>query len=97
MSLRGDPVEQEATLPDGRRLFVRVSVASDSYIARSQLTTVALELVELEQVVATVNTLLNPRQVPQARKLVSDVVRKLESGELEPTAAALEPLADSIL
>ena len=97
MSLRGDPVEQDATLPDGRRLLVRVAVASDSYIARSQLTTVALELVELEQVVATVNTLLSPRQVPEARNLVSDVVKKLQSGELQPTAAALEPLADSSL
>jgi hypothetical protein len=96
VSLRGDPVEQEATLPDGRRLLVRVAVASDSYIARSQLTTVALEVVELEQVVATVNTLLNPRQVGEARNLVTHVVRKLESGELKPTATALEPLADSI-
>jgi hypothetical protein len=95
VSLRGDPLEHEATLPDGRHLLVRVAVASDSYIARSQLTTVALELVELEQVVATVNTLLTPRQVGAARNLVRDVVRKLESGELEPTAAAIEPLADS--
>ena len=95
MSLRGNPVEHEATLPDGRRLLVRVAVASDSYIARSQLTTVSLELVDLEQVVATVNTLLAPSQGREARNLVRNVVTKLESGELEPTAAALEPLADS--
>jgi hypothetical protein len=95
VSLRGDPVEQEATLPDGRRLLVRVAVASDAYIARSQLATVALELVEVEQTVATVNTLLNPRQIGEARNLVRDVVKKLESGELKPTAAAIEPLADS--
>ena len=95
MSLRGDPVEQEATLPGGRRLLVRVAVASDSYVARSQLTTVSLELVELEQVVATVNTLLGPTQTREARNLVGNVVAKLESGELQPTAAALEPLADS--
>ena len=95
MSLRGNPVEHEATLPDGRRLLVRVAVASDSYIARSQLTTVSLELVDLEQVVATVNTLLGPSQGREARNLVRDVVTKLESGELQPTAAALEPLADS--
>jgi hypothetical protein len=95
VSLRGDPVEQEATLPDGRRLLVRVAVASDSYVARSQLTTVSLELVELEQVVATLNTLLGPGQMREARNLVRDVVTKLESGELQPTAAALEPLADS--
>lgn len=95
MSLRGNPVEHEATLPDGRRLLVRVALASDSYIARSQLTTVSLELVDLEQVVATVNTLLAPSQGREARNLVRNVVTKLESGELEPTAAALEPLADS--
>jgi hypothetical protein len=95
VSLRGNPVEHEATLPDGRRLLVRVAVASDSYIARSQLTTVSLELVDLEQVVATVNTLLAPSQGREARNLVRNVVTKLESGELEPTAAALEPLADS--
>lgn len=95
MSLRGNPVEHEATLPDGRRLLVRVAVASDSYIARSQLTTVSLELVDLEQVVATVNTLLAPSQGREARNLVRNVVTKLESGEMEPTAAALEPLADS--
>jgi hypothetical protein len=47
-------------------------------------------------VVATVNTLLNPRQVGEARNLVTRVVKKLESGELNPTATALEPLADSI-
>jgi hypothetical protein len=95
VSLRGNPVEHEATLPDGRRLLVRVAVASDSYIARSQLTTVSLELVDLERVVATVNTLLAPSQGREARNLVRNVVTKLESGELEPTAAALEPLADS--
>jgi hypothetical protein len=95
VSLRGNPVEHEATLPDGRRLLVRVALASDSYIARSQLTTVSLELVDLEQVVATVNTLLAPSQGREARNLVRNVVTKLESGELEPTAAALEPLADS--
>jgi hypothetical protein len=95
VSLRGNPFEQEAALPDGRRLLVRVAVASDSYIARSQLTTVSLELVELEQVVATVNTLLGPSQRREARNLVRNVVTKLESGELQPTAAALEPLADS--
>jgi hypothetical protein len=95
VSLRGNPVEHEATLPDGRRLLVRVAVASDSYIARSKLTTVSLELVDLEQVVATVNTLLAPSQGREARNLVRNVVTKLESGELEPTAAALEPLADS--
>ena len=95
MSLRGDPVEQEATLPDGRRLVVRVAVAADPYLARSQLTTVSLELVELEWVVATVNTLLGPGHMREARNLVGNVVTKLESGELQPTATALGPLADS--
>jgi hypothetical protein len=96
VSLRGQPVEQEATLPDGRRVVVRVLVAADAYIPRRQLTTVALELVEDGQVEATVNTVLNPTQVSEARKLVRDVAARLESGELEATAAAIEPFADRL-
>ena len=96
MSLRGQPVEKEASLPDGRRLVVRVLVAADAYIPRRQLTTVALELVEDGHVEATVNTVLNPAQVSEARKLVQDVAARLESGELQATAAAIEPFADRI-
>lgn len=96
MSLRGRPIEQSAALPDGRRLVVRVGVPQDSYIPRRELDTVALELVEDGQVAASVNTVLGPEHESEARALARDVAARLESGELQPTAGALEPLADSI-
>jgi hypothetical protein len=96
VSLRGDPVVEETTLPDGRLLAVRVCVAADAYIPRRDLTTVALELVADGRVEATVNTILAPDQVLEARKLAREVATKLTAGELPPTASAIEPLADSI-
>jgi hypothetical protein len=94
MSLRGEPVEATATLPDGRLVQVRVGVPEDSYIPRRELETVDIELFDGEHHLAAVNTVLNPRQASEARELVRQIVAGLESGELEPTAAALEPLAD---
>ena len=44
MSLRGQPLEQEVTLPDGRVVMVRVGIAEDSYIPRRELDTVTLEI-----------------------------------------------------
>jgi hypothetical protein len=96
MSLRGRPIEQPAALPDGRRLLVRVGVPDDPYIRKQELDTVALELLEDGQVAATVNTVLAADQESEARALAREVVAGLESGDLEPTAGALEPLADSI-
>jgi hypothetical protein len=43
---------------------------------------------------AAVNTVLEADQVSEARALAREIVAGLESGDLEPTAAALEPLAD---
>ena len=96
MSLRGTPVEQRATLPDGRHVVIRVAVPDDPYIQKRELDTVSLEVVSDGQVEATVNTVLSPDQVSEARALAREIATRLESGELEPTAAALEPLADSI-
>jgi hypothetical protein len=96
MSLRGRPIEQQAALPDGRRLVVRVGIPDDSYIARRELDTVALELVEDGRVEASVNTVLGPQHEREARALAQNVAQRLEAGDLEPTAGALEPLADSI-
>ncbi len=76
--------------------MVRVAVADDPYIQKRELDTVALELVSDGVVEATVNTLLAPDQVSEARQLVREIASRLEAGELAPTAAALEPLADSI-
>jgi hypothetical protein len=96
MTLRAHPIEQPAALPDGRLLVVRVGIPDDSYIPRRENETVALELVQNGEVAATVNTVLRPEQESEARALVRDVAARLESGDLEPTAGALEPLADSI-
>ena len=94
MSLRGEPIEQTATLPDGRTIRVRVGVPQDSYIPRRELDTVDVELSDGDQHLAAVNTVLSAEQDSEARALAREIVAKLESGELEPTAAALEPLAD---
>jgi hypothetical protein len=94
VSLRGEPIEATATLPDGRTLRVRVGVPEDSYIPSRELDTVDVELFDGEQHLAAVNTVLEPEQTSEARALVREIVTGLESGELEPTAGALEPLAD---
>jgi hypothetical protein len=96
VSLRGEPFERIATLPDGRQARVRVGVPDDPYIPKGELHTVALDLAIGEEVVATVNTILEPEQVDEGHALVHEVVGLLESGEVEPTASALEPYADSL-
>jgi hypothetical protein len=97
MSLRGEPVEEVARLDDGRELVVRVAVPDDPYIDKSDLDTVAVELRAGETVLATVNSVLEPEQTSEARRLARAIKAGLESGELEPKAAAIEPLADSPL
>jgi hypothetical protein len=98
MSLRGEPVELEATLPDGRVIAVRVGIAADSYIPRRELDTVVLELWDESrgEHLAGVTTVLSAEDVDAAHALVREVVDGLEGGSLEPTAGALEPLADTV-
>jgi hypothetical protein len=82
-------------LPDGREILVRVGVASDPYIKRKDLDTVSLELLASGVPVAAVNTVLEPHHTGEARALAREIVAGLESGDLEPTAGAIEPLADT--
>jgi hypothetical protein len=98
MSLRGEPQEQEVKLPDGRVVKVRVGVAEDSYISRRELDTVTLELWDESrgEHLAGVSTVLDVGDVSAARMLLREVVAGLGDGSLEPTAGALEPLADSV-
>ncbi|MDQ3670783.1 MAG: hypothetical protein M3377_10970 [Actinomycetota bacterium] len=96
MSLRGHPAEERATLPDGREIVVRIGVPEDPYIKRKELDTVSLELFAGDVALAAVNTVLEPRHTGEARTLVREVVAALESGDLEPTAGAIEPFADRI-
>ncbi len=96
MSLRGRTVEQTATLPDGREVIVHVGVPEDPYIPRAQMETVDVELHSGGTVLAAVNTVLDPDQEGEAAELAREIASGLESGELEPTAAAIEPLADTL-
>lgn len=94
MSLRGSPVSETVTLPDGREAVVWVGVPDDPYISKQELDTVAVELRVNGEVAAALNTVLRPEQDSGARTLVREIAVGLESGQLEPTAGALEPLAD---
>ena len=96
MSLRGHPVEERATLPNGTQVLVRIAVADDPYISARDMDTVALELWSGEEAVAAVNTVLEPEHTSEARALAREVAEGLESGDLEPTAGALEPFAARI-
>ena len=96
VSLRGRTVEQTARLPDGRVIDVHVGVPEDPYIPRAELDTVDVELRAGGRVLAAVNTVLDPDQESEALELAREIVRKLESGELEPTAGAIEPYADEL-
>lgn len=94
MSLRGNPISEAATLPDGRNVQIELRVLDDDYI-RERSHTVTLELREGEEVLASLATVLEPQQTSEARKLAHELRRRLEDGTLEPTAGAIEPLADS--
>ncbi len=96
MSLRGQPVEETAVLPDGRAAVVWIGVPDDDYVSQQELDTVALELRVNGETAAALNTVLEPEQVSEARQLARAIVSGLESGDLEPTAGDLEPLADEL-
>jgi len=96
VTLRANPVEDDATLPDGRVVRVRVALADDSYIKPRDLDTVTLELIGDHGHLAAVTTLLDADQESEARDLVREIVIGLEDGTLAPTAGAIEPLADRL-
>jgi hypothetical protein len=96
VSLRGRPVSETAVLPDGREVRIDVGVPEDPYIPQQELETVDVELRIDGRIVAAVNTVLDPDQESEALELAREIRAALESGELEPTAAAIEPLADKL-
>lgn len=95
MSLRGSPVVETAALPDGREVEIRIGVPDDDYVPARELDTVALEVRVDGEVVAALNAVLEPEQDSEARRLAREIADGLSSGRLEPTAGALEPLADA--
>ena len=96
VTLRGQPVRQTATLPDGRAIEIFVGVPDDPYIAKKDMDTVDVELRSGDTVLAAVNTVLRAEQTSEALALAREIAQRLASGELEPTAGAIEPLADEL-
>ncbi len=96
MSLRTYTIEREAKLPDGRVALVRLGLAEDGYIPKREQETVVLELRFGDHVEAALNTVLDPDQEDEGAELVLEIVEKLESGRIEPTAHALEQYADRL-
>jgi hypothetical protein len=88
-------VVETAALPDGREAEIRIGVPQDDYVPARELDTVALEVRVDGEVVAALNTVLEPEQEGAARRLAREIAEGLSSGRLEPTAGALEPLADA--
>ena len=66
----------------------------DPYVAKSDLGTVAAEIVADETVLATVNTVLDADKESEALQLAREIAAGLESGKIAPTAEAIEPLAN---
>jgi hypothetical protein len=96
VSLSGAPLEADATLPDGSTVHVRVGVPDDGYIKQRDLDTVVVELSANGEHVAAVNTVLDADESSEALALLREILAGLESGELAPTAGAIEPLADRL-
>ena len=96
MSLRNRRIDEAATRPDGTTVVVSIGVPDDPYISKREMETVDLELIVDGEVVAAVNTILDPDQESEARALALEGVRGLESGELEPTAGAVDHLANTL-
>jgi hypothetical protein len=97
MSLHGEPLEADVTIPDGTIVHVRIGVPDDSYIPNRQLDTVTVELSANGEHIAAVTSVLEPDQTSEAHSLLHEIVNGLSSGELSPTAGAIEPLADKLL
>jgi hypothetical protein len=96
MSLRGRPIEERASLPDGGEVLIRVGVLADPYVAKRNIDTVTIELEHAGEHIAAVTTMLNPKQESEALAMAREVKAGIESGEIEPTAAAIEVYADRI-
>ena len=97
MTLRAGPLEHDATLPDGRVVRVRIGLPEDGYIRARELRTVTVELYGNGEHLAAVSSILEPEQEDEARAMLRRIVAGLESGELPPTAGAIEPVADTLL
>ncbi len=81
MSLRGEPVEADVTIPDGRTVRVRIGVPDDSYIKSRELDTVTIELSANGEHLAAVTTVLDANQTSEAHELMHELVTGLATGD----------------
>jgi hypothetical protein len=93
MSLREEPVVVRAQLGDRRDVEVRVVVPDDSYVTRSDLDTVVVELVSDGETLGVITTPLDPTDLERARVLAKTIRDGLESGSIEATAEGIESAA----
>ena len=93
MTIREQPAVRSTRLPDGRTVDVRVVVADDSYLERSEEELVVVELVENGEVLGVVATPLLVDDVERARQLAEAVREGLGDGSLEPSAEGIEGMA----
>jgi hypothetical protein len=96
MTLRANPIVEHAALPGGGNVTVWVGVPDDSYIAKSELTNVDIQLHEGNAVIASLTTVLDPDQESEARELAREVKAAIEAGEIGLHANDLEPFADRL-
>ena len=96
MSLRASPVSEHAALPGGGSVEIWVGVPDDSYIPKSELNNVDLQLREGSNVLASITTVLDADQDSEARQLAREVRAAIEADRIPLTASALEPFADRL-
>lgn len=96
MTLRAGPLQQDAKLPDGTLVHVRIGIPEDGYIRPKDIETVTVELSGHGEHLAAVSSILEPDQMSEALELMRRIVAGLESGTLAPTAGAIAPLADTL-
>jgi hypothetical protein len=97
VSLLASPVVEHASLPGGGNVTVWVGIVDDPYFNdKSGLTTVDIQLHEGNGVVASLATVHEAHQEPEARALAREVKAAIEAGEIGLHASELEPFADKL-
>ena len=76
--------------------MVPVSLRGAPLEAEVTIPDVTVELYANGEHIAAVNTVLDADQTDEAHELLQEIVTGLESGDLPPTAGAIEPLADRL-
>jgi hypothetical protein len=97
VTLRTTPVVEHASLPGSGTVTIWVGIPDDPYFDnKNDLTTVDIQLIEGNAVIASLSTVLEPDQEREARALAREVRAAIEAGEIGLHASELEPFADKL-